>query len=85
MKKNKKGAVAKKEGLLGGARKVLKKIGQDYSLRRLSTAQKVVGGISIVAMGIGYLVKQRGTLLPLESHPTNAAERQLTALEVEDN
>ena len=59
MKKNKKNKASKKAGLLGGAAKSLKKLGQRTGIGRLSTAQKVVGGATLVALGVRYLARHR--------------------------
>lgn len=64
MKNSKKNKVkaSKKNSLLGGATKSLKKLGKGTRKRigGLSTTQKVVGGAALVALGLSYLAKRRG-------------------------
>ena len=52
---------AKKTTLLRGASKSLRKFGKDAtsSLSGLSTTQKVVGGATLLALGLSYLNKRR--------------------------
>ena len=83
MKKNKKKKAARKQTLLGGAGKSLKKLGKGTTgrLAKLSTTQKVVGGAALVALGLGYLSQRlrKGTASPLPD--ATAAEEQLAAME----
>ncbi|QKG54229.1 hypothetical protein [Hymenobacter sp. BRD67] len=61
MKKDKKRKAAKKkQSLLGGAAKSLKKLskGTATGVGRLSTTQKIVTGVALGALGISYLMKQ---------------------------
>lgn len=72
MKKNKKQKAGKKT-LLGGAVKTIKK---------LSTAQKVVGGAALVALGLSYLAKrQNGSAagIPIDADAA-IAEESLAAM-----
>ncbi len=61
MKKNKKNKPDKKQTLLGGAAKSLKKLGKGTGSRigALSITQKVVGGAALVALGLSYLAKRQ--------------------------
>ena len=82
MKKTKKNKATKKPTLLGGAAKSLKKLGKSPG--RLSTAQKVVGGAALVALGLGYLSKRRNSkAAPAADTSTDAtaAEQNLAALD----
>jgi hypothetical protein len=100
MKKNKKKKAAKnskkKTSLLGGAAKSLKKLGKGTAagVGKLSTTQKVVAGAALGALGIRYLLKQRGkSSAPTLASPAvddttladdvEAAEHNLTALDDE--
>ena len=58
--KTKNSKTAKKPGLLGRAAKSLRKMGKGTAGRigGLSTAQKVVGGAALVALGLNYLAKR---------------------------
>ncbi|NVO32858.1 hypothetical protein [Hymenobacter lapidiphilus] len=47
---------AGKNTLLGGAAKSLKKLGKGIG--SMSTTKKVVGGATLVALGLGYLSKR---------------------------
>lgn len=79
MKKNKKSKAPKKTTLLGGAAKSLKKLAKGPG--RLSTAQKVVGGAALVALGLNYLSKRRGQKAADTSANAAAAEQNLAALD----
>lgn len=65
MKKNKKAKdkskTAQKTTLLRGATESLRKLskGTTNSIGRLSTTQKVVGGATLLALGLNYLNKRR--------------------------
>ena len=52
--KAKKNKAGKNATLLGGAAKSIKNLRK----RKLSTAQKVLGGAALVALGVGYLAKR---------------------------
>ncbi len=83
MKKNKKNKAGKKKSLLGGAAKSLKKLGQGTGIGRLSTAQKVVGGATLVALGVRFLARNRRTSSAAGPTPTAdaaSAEHNLAAL-----
>ena len=88
MKKTKKNKVAKKQTLLGGAAKSLKKLGKGTSRRigGLSTTSKVVGGAALVALGLNYLSKRLGSAdIPAPADATTtadgvAAEESLAAM-----
>ncbi|WP_210521270.1 hypothetical protein [Hymenobacter terricola] len=60
-KNKKKTGNAGNKTLLGGAAKSLRKLGKGTASRigGLSTAQKVVGGAALVALGLNYLSKRR--------------------------
>ena len=81
MKKNKKLKAGKKTTLLGGAAKSLKKLGKGTTKRigGLSTAQKVMGGAALVALGLNYLSKRRGTAGA--GADATAAEEHLSAMD----
>lgn len=85
MKKNKKTKADKKTTLLGGVTKSLKKLGKGTtnSIGGLSTAQKVVGGAAIVALGLSYLTKRRGSHAGATDTSSDAsvAEENLATLE----
>jgi hypothetical protein len=86
MKKTKKKKAAKKPGLLGGAAKSLKKLGKGTSkgFGRLSTAQKVVGGAALVALGLNYISKRRAKASSPAVDTTadaSAAEENLAAMD----
>ena len=77
MKKTKKNKAAKKQTLLGGAAKSLKKLGKGTSRRigGLSTTQKVVGGAALVALGLNYLSKRMGSSdIPAPGDATTTAD-----------
>ena len=90
MKKTKKNKADKQPTLLGGATKSLKKLrkGTRRRLRGLSTAQKVVGGTVLVALGLSYLAKRLGPAdIPAPTDATTtigddavAAEESLAAM-----
>ena len=84
MKKNKKNKPDKKQTLLGGAAKSLKKLGKGTGSRigALSTTQKVVGGAALVALGLSYLAKrQNGSAagIPIDADAA-IAEENLAAM-----
>ncbi|MBO2009929.1 hypothetical protein [Hymenobacter negativus] len=78
-KKNK----SAKKSLLGGASKSLKKLGK----RKLTTTQKVIGGVALAALGLGYLAQRRkASAAPtaVDTPPISdaeAAEQNLAALD----
>lgn len=82
MKKNKKNKAGKKKSLLGGAAKSLKKLGQGTGIGRLSTAQKVVGGATLVALGVRFLARRRTSSAagPAPTADPASAEHNLAAL-----
>ena len=81
--KAKKNKAGKKATLLGGAAKSIKNLRK----RKLSTAQKVLGGAALVALGVGYLAKRLSdTDLPARPDATttadaDAAETSLAAMD----
>ncbi|SNR63820.1 hypothetical protein [Hymenobacter mucosus] len=87
MKKNKIKDKKKKTGkntLLGGASKSLKKIGKGTGLAKLTTAQKVLGGAALVAVGLGYLGQRRKSTIatpPKVTTDATAAEESLASME----
>lgn len=90
MKKTKKTKASKKQTLLGGAAKSLKKLqkGTKRGLGSLSTTQKVVGGAALVAVGLGLLAKRLGgsdipTPIDATTTPDDAtvAEANLAAMD----
>jgi len=84
MKKTKK-QKADKKSTLGGAAKSLKKLrkGTAKRLGGLSTAQKVVGGAALVALGLSYFNKRRNQAVgPASGNiDATAAEENLAALD----
>lgn len=79
----KKVKATKKTGLLGGAGRSIKKLGSGIG--GLSTTQKVAGGAALVALGLSYLAKRRGSGSSVAA-PTNApdaagAEQSLAAMD----
>ncbi len=87
MKKNKKNKAGKKTSLLRGAARSLKRLGKGTanSLGKLSTTQKVVGGASLVALGLSYLSKRQAKASASAGANTTpdstAAEENLAALD----
>ena len=82
--KARKNKAGKKATLLGGAAKSIKNLRK----RKLSTAQKVLGGAALVALGVGYLAKRlSGNDLPARPDATttaadaDAAETSLAAMD----
>ena len=81
--KTKKNKAGKKATLLGGAAKSIRQLRK----RKLSTAQKVLGGAALVALGVSYLAKRlNGADLPARPDATttadaDAAESSLAAME----
>ncbi|GAB2850443.1 hypothetical protein [Hymenobacter ruber] len=65
---------AKKQTLLGGATKSLKKLRKS----KLTTTQKVLAGAALAAVGLGMLAKRNGKAT---SPDTAAAEDSLAALD----
>lgn len=84
MKKNKKNKPGRKQTLLGGAVKSIKKLGKGTGSRigALSTTQKVVGGAALVALGLSYLAKrQNGSAADISTDADAAiAEENLAAM-----
>ena len=80
--KTKKNKAGKKATLLGGAAKSIRGLRK----RKLSTAQKVLGGAALVALGVSYLAKRlNGNDLPARPDATttadaDAAETNLAAM-----
>ena len=80
--KTKKNKAGKKATLLGGAVKSIRGLRK----RKLSTAQKVLGGAALVALGVSYLAKRlNGNDLPVRPDATttadaDAAETNLAAM-----
>lgn len=68
---------AKKQGLLGGAAKSLKKLRKS----KLSTTQKVLAGAALAAVGLGLLAKRASKNGSATSPDTAAAEDNLAAMD----
>lgn len=79
-KKNKASKTGKKTSLFGGAAKSLKMLGKGKGFGGLSTAQKVVGGAALVALGLNYWNKRRGKTADTAPDAA-AAEENLAALD----
>ena len=94
MKKNKKAKAAdkpkdskKKAGkkMFGGASKSLRKLGKRTGVSKLTTAQKVVGGAALAAIGLGLLAKRRADATnAADPADASAAEQNLAALDTEE-
>ena len=80
MKKNKKNKADKKP-LFSRTAKSIRKLRKNAvnSIGGLSTAQKVVGGATLVALGLSYLAKRRNNSATDAS--TTGAEESLAAME----
>jgi hypothetical protein len=72
--KNKSG---KKQTLLGGAAKSLKKLRKS----KLSTTQKVLAGAALAAVGLSMLAKRAGSTGAAVTPDTAAAEDSLAAMD----
>ena len=87
-KKKNKVKAGKKATLLGGAAKSLKKLrkGAASGIGGLSTTQKVVGGAALVALGLTYLNKRRGSAAATTDTAADVtgAEENLAALDVSE-
>ena len=75
--KNKKDKPGKKQTLLGGAAKSLKKLRKS----KLSTTQKVLAGAALAAIGLSLLAKGAGKSGAAISPDTSAAEENLAAMD----
>ncbi|MBU6120643.1 hypothetical protein [Hymenobacter siberiensis] len=68
---------AKKQSLLGGAAKSLKKLRKS----KLTTTQKVLAGAALAAVGLSMLAKRNGKNGAEISSDTAAAEDNLAAMD----
>ena len=69
---------AKKQTLLGGAAKSLKKLRKS----KLTTTQKVLAGAALAAVGLSLLAKRNGKNGVSTSPDTAAAEDNLAAMDI---
>lgn len=89
--KKTKNKTARKTTLLRGAAKSLRKLskGTTNSIGRLSTAQKVVGGATLLALGLSYLNKRRratgDSSAPSSTPDAAGAEQNLAGLNEEES
>ena len=80
---------ARKTTLLGGASKSLRKLGKGAtnSIGSLSTTQKVVGGATLLALGLSYFNKRRSRAAKGDTTAASVtgAEQNLAAIGQEES